>query len=150
MVSVQQGSNDQLTRDIVNVMGLGNNIQVYYTINARNNVDTMFSIGRGSVHQYMGAPDVDLDLDIYVNQMSLLKKEDIFQKLEERISAMLHHVQGVFLQRQISPFRGEPIYRIQYKIKLMDYDSFSTKLHEYAMTQLDLEFREVLEETLTT
>lgn len=143
-----QTNEPNILNDLHTVIGL-KDVRISYSISVHQDIHQDMGWNGPSIHSYMGHPDTDLHLELIVNQMSMTDKKDLFQKIEERLFLMAQNSEAIFVQRQVSPFREEPVYKIDYKFKLKDHDSFITKLHEYALTQMDIEFREALEDELT-
>ena len=121
-------------------------IKLNFNIEVRESIDWAMVISGSPVGIHNDPPRVDLRLEVYLDQMAPEKHN--IAEIEKRIAAVLEAVDGRWMQRQISPFRGEKIIKIDYQIMLADYNNFIEKLHQYALTQVDIEFREVLEETI--
>ena len=145
-LGLQESNTPHILNDLHTAIGL-KYVRLNFNICIRNDVDWLTSLSGPQIAVQNSSPRVDLHLEVYLDQMAP-EKHNICE-LEERISLILRQVDGRWMQRQISPFRGEKVYKIDYQILLHDYENFVEKLHQYALTQLDREFTEVLEAKLT-
>lgn len=148
-MEVRVNSNDpDILSDLNSIINL-KYATVSFTVTRRECTAAFWGTGYSSPVMAMPTyEDVDLRLSVMISQKSILVKEDVFQHLESRIGGMCHHVGGMFLGRSVQPFDGKDVYLVEYSIKLTDYDNFTTKLHQMALTQLDREFIEVLEQEI--
>lgn len=143
------GNDSKIYTDLVNVLCC-KHTRLDFNIYTRENDDIALNMTGSPINMGMSKPTIDLNINIYVDHHAVVDSpDDILQKVEERVGAMVHEIQGLFIQRLVQPFREQFIYKISYKIRLPGYVQFEEDLHQYALTQLDKEFREVLEEKIS-
>ena len=82
--------------------------------------------------------------------MAKLSKEDVFSQLELEVTSLCQAINGHFQSRETEPLRDRPYMQLSYQISLGDYENFVDLLHKYALIQMDKDFTEILEKTLTT
>lgn len=123
-------------------------LRITHSISVRSSDQISF----GHTNQYttyMGPPNTELFLTFYIDQLASLTSKDVLQSLDEDMGKMLHHIDGIFTQRTVEPFKEQQCHWVSYKVKLRDFDNFVNKLHHYALSKVDEEFTVALETKLS-
>lgn len=102
-----------------------------------------------NVFSKMTADTIELSLTFFIDQKLAPSSKNALGIIDDRLALMLQQVEGKFVQRIVQPFERKNTHKVSYTIRLPDFDNFTEKLHQYALTQVDKEYAEVLEAELS-
>lgn len=145
---VQRVNNFQEIQTVLDTVLGFDDVKIAFDISISNHQEDISS-RYGSAYMHVGGPSVELYLKYYINQMSVDSPSIIFTKIEHKLTELLYHVDGVFSQRVVEPFRANEVTTIYYTVKLQDFENFVSKLDTFARLKYDREFTEALEAKLS-
>ena len=119
-----------------------------FNISVENN-NQQYQTMNGPLQVYNGPPVVKLHLKYYIDQLSHIPHAIMCERIELKIRTLLGKVGGMFLQRQVEPFRDSKAWTISYSLRLNDYDVFVAELDKLYRNAAYAEFTEALESKLS-
>lgn len=111
--------------------------------------DVYSSINAGHYVTVTRPPLVEMTVQmLYAISPNPLDREFDFHKLEQRLSTAVNVMDGRVMRRSTTR-QGFDGMLAEYTVQLPSYEESIEKLHQYALTQVDREFTEVLETKLS-